>query len=127
MRYGLWRNEIDISLDDLSAIKVMRNRSSGSSLQPFIQKVGQYEIRVVGRPRLSQLRVLMIGIRNPLGGDISPQQVCVWANELRMEGIDSRAGQAYNVKVTSQLADVAEVSFFFPVQYAGIWRNRRSN
>ena len=104
-------NEIDISLDDLSAVKVMRNRSSSSSSQPFMQKVGQYEIRVVGRPRLSQLRVLMIGIRNPLGGDIAPQQVCVWANELRMEGIDSRAGQAYNVKVTSQLADVAEVSF----------------
>lgn len=103
-------NEIDIQLDDLYAIKSDRNRANRPITLPYSTKVGKYNITVVGRPDLSSVQTVMIGIRNPVTPDRAPQSVCIWANELRVGDFDRTSGWAVNARVNTKLADVADVT-----------------
>jgi cell surface protein SprA len=106
-------NELDIALNELYALKARRNRELGSDAMgyPFSAQVRQYKITVVGRPELSTVQTMMIGIRNPSGGSNSgPKSVCIWANELRVSDFDRQAGWAANSRVNAKLADFADVT-----------------
>ncbi len=104
-------NEIDISLDELYAIKSERNRQSLPVTLPYSKKVGKYNITVVGRPDLSTVQTVMIGVRNPITTtDRSAKSVCIWANELRVGDFDRTSGWAVNARVNTKLADVANIT-----------------
>ncbi|EMR04546.1 T9SS outer membrane translocon Sov/SprA [Cesiribacter andamanensis] len=104
-------NEIDISMDELYKLKSLRNRQNVSQDRRFAGVSGKHNIYVKGNPQLNDVRVLMIGVRNPEGGtDMSPKSVCVWANELRVANFDRTAGWATNARLNTKLADVANVT-----------------
>src|SRR5690606_23759107 len=69
--------------------------------------------RVLGRPDLTQVRVIMVGVRNPKSPDRKSHSVCLWANELRMTDFDRTAGWAMNTVLNAKLADFAVVSGSF--------------
>ena len=107
-------NQIDLDLNDLYALKATRDRE-GYNLgilypQAGPQQVGKHGIRILGRPDLSQVKMMMIGVRNPKSSDAKMFDVCIWANELRLTDFDRTAGWATNVVLNTKLADLGTVT-----------------
>ncbi len=102
---NIWpeENQIDVLLQDLVDAK-----SNGSD---------NPNIRVVGLPNLADARNIMIGVRSKTD---ATQNTCinVWANELRVSGIDERGGMAGLVRMDAQLADLGSVGA--ALNYSGI-------
>ncbi len=109
-------NQIDLALDQLYALKIQRDRDQYPLTVPYplagAKPVGdgKHSIRIMGRPDLSQVKVLMIGVRNPKTPDGRPYDVCLWADELRLTNFDQTAGWAANVVVNTKLADLGTVT-----------------
>lgn len=107
-------NEFDFFLRDLYGLKAQRDREGYSLDEPFPLQgpryFGKHGMRVVGRPDLSTVRTIMIGVRNPRTSNGLSHSVCVWANELRLTDFDRTAGWAVNTTLNAKLADFATVS-----------------
>jgi len=107
-------NQIDLDLDDLYALKAQRDRESFPLAESFprsgSKQVGKHLIRILGRPDLSQVKMLMIGVRNPRSTDALPRDVCLWANELRLTDFDRTAGWAANMVLSTKLADLGTIT-----------------
>lgn len=104
-------NEFDFALSKLYKLKVDRDQA-GIPLTvaypldgPSID--GRHGFRILGRPDLTQTKVIMIGVRNPKSADNRAHSVCLWANELRLTDFDRTAGWAVNTVVNAKLADFA--------------------
>jgi cell surface protein SprA len=116
---GIWpeENEIDLDLNELFALKVARDRE-GFPLTEYYprqgpKQVGRHLIRIFGRPDLSSVQVLMIGVRNPKTDDKRSHSVCIWANELRVTDFDRTPGWAVSSTLSAKLADFATVTGAF--------------
>jgi len=109
-------NEIDIPLDLLYQLKARRNRNLPQSeyqfryTEPYDDGTRNYKLTVVGRPELSSVLGLMIGVRNPASADRAARSVCIWVNELRVSNFDRKAGWAANANISAQLADLGTIS-----------------
>ncbi|MDX5428538.1 MAG: cell surface protein SprA [Bacteroidota bacterium] len=114
-------NDVDIDLEILKEVKLERDRvvnaGTGFTRQNkySVLRDGRV-VSVVGSPNLSNVRTIMIGIRNPkkrsVGDPDDGMAKCaeVWVNELRLTGYDNRGGWAANARVTAKLADFGNVS-----------------
>ena len=123
-RYQVWpeANSIDLQFSKLTDLKVLRNSllpdgSSGVQLiKSFERKEGKNTLRVKGNPNFSDVRVFMIGVRNskqtPLTSDDDGLEKCaeIWANELRMSEFDNEGGWASVARITTQIADLGNVT-----------------
>ena len=105
-------NEFDIDLDDLYAMKSRRDRERFplENVYKWPTTVGRNTLRILGRPDLTQVKVIMIGVRNPRSTDQKEHDVCIWANELRLTDFDRTPGWAVNTVLSAKLADFATVS-----------------
>lgn len=114
LRREVWplENEIDLSFDELYALKNLRNNLESDPSRVFARPSanGQYTLKVVGDPKLSAVRVLWIGVRNPKSDDGAPKSVCIWANELRVTDFDKTKGWAAKASLNTNLADFANIS-----------------
>jgi len=108
-------NQIDLDLNELFALKAQRDRED-FPLGELFPRAGpkqvddRHLIRILGRPDLSQVRLMMIGVRNPRTPDGLSRDVCLWANELRLTDFDRTAGWAANVAVSAKLADLGTIT-----------------
>lgn len=113
---AIWpeENEFDFDLDHLYALKAERDRIKFPLPVAYPQEgpriIGRHGFRIVGRPDLSSVRTIMIGVRNPRTSDKRSHSVCIWANELRLTDFDRTAGWAVNTALGMKLADFATVS-----------------
>ncbi|MEJ7647263.1 MAG: cell surface protein SprA [Chryseolinea sp.] len=110
-------NEIDLALDELYAMKAQRDRE-GFPLSEFYPREGpkivdRHRLRIFGRPDLSSVQIMMIGIRNPKTDDKRSLSTCVWANELRVTNFDQTPGWAVSSTISAKLADFATVAGAF--------------
>lgn len=112
-------NNMEIDVDKLIKGKLQRNNvyaSTGTaSSTPYIFNDGSRKITIVGNPTLSEVKTLMVGIRNPKkelnpSDDGSAKCVELWVNELRMNDFDNNGGWAANARVTTKLADLGTVT-----------------
>ena len=107
-------NEFDFVLADLYGLKARRDRENFPLNELFPREApqpsGKHGIRVLGRPDLSSVRLLMIGVRNPRTSDARSFSLCMWANELRLTDFDRKAGWAVNTSLNAKLADFAVLS-----------------
>ncbi|MGB3467800.1 MAG: cell surface protein SprA, partial [Cyclobacteriaceae bacterium] len=114
LRRQVWpeENEINLAMQELYTLKSQRNRLGASPLSPFSRRSedGKYNITVVGDPKLSIVRTLVIGVRNPRSDDRAAKSVCLWANELRVTDFDNTNGWAGRARLNTKLADFATVS-----------------
>lgn len=115
----VWPDEnlFDMDLNALYALKAQRDRESfplGELYPRAGPKVvdGRQGIRIFGRPDLSQVRLMMIGVRNPRD-DGKPINVCIWADEMRLTDFDRTAGWAANAVFNAKLADLGNISTAF--------------
>jgi cell surface protein SprA len=113
---GVWpeANQIDLDLDELYALKVLRDRENYPLGELYPRggphPVDKHGIRILGRPDLSQVKLMMIGVRNPRTADAKSKTVCIWANELRVTDFDRTAGWAGNLVLNTKLADLGTVT-----------------
>lgn len=107
-------NQIDLDLNELYALKAQRDRESFPLAESFPRagpkQAGKHLIRILGRPDLSQVQILMIGVKNPRSTDAQARDVCLWANELRLTDFDRTAGWAANVVLSTKLADLGTIT-----------------
>lgn len=107
-------NEFDLDLDDLYALKADRDKDEFPLNEQYPRagprQVGKNFLRIFGRPDLSSVRVIMIGVRNPKTPDRQPHSVCLWANEMRLTDFNRTPGWAVNTTVSAKLADLATIT-----------------
>lgn len=112
----LWpeANQIDLDLNELYALKAARDREKFPLTQSYPEagpkQIGKHLIRIFGRPDLSDVRVIMIGARNPRTNDRRQYDICFWANELRMSDFNTTPGWAVNTTMSAKLADFATLT-----------------
>lgn len=110
------RNNLDVKLDDLVAVKSERNLAGLASFVPYssVDSKGN-TIVVVGNPNVGEAKTIMLGVLNPKQGPGSPGDdgldKCteVWFNEMRLTSPNEKPGYAATGKVDLQLADLGSV------------------
>ena len=114
-------NSFNIDLSILQDAKQERNRQMqlpGSSLSVsdvFVYLHDGVRISVSGNPNMSNVRVIMIGVRNPIktrnsmADDGNPKSGEVWINELRLSDFVENGGWAANAHLQARLADLGTV------------------
>ncbi|MEM6769789.1 MAG: cell surface protein SprA, partial [Bacteroidota bacterium] len=70
----------------------------------------QHTLRVKGNPNLGFVKVFMIGIKAKDDLNSNGVSAEIWANELRLEGLDERGGVAGIARADIQLADLGNVT-----------------
>ncbi|MBN2669688.1 MAG: cell surface protein SprA [Bacteroidales bacterium] len=117
-RWAVWpeANMFNFYFSDLTNVKTARNNANASNTEVFSSMSGQNKISVKGNPTISDVRTIMIGIRNPkqasntLSDDGMAKTAEIWFNELRLAEFDEQGGWAANMRVAATLADFANVS-----------------
>ncbi|MDR2887711.1 MAG: cell surface protein SprA [Bacteroidales bacterium] len=122
-REKVWpkENQFIIETSLLQEAKQARNREMnqpGSSLSisdVFVYSNGDVRVSVSGNPNMSNIKVIMIGIRNPIktrnpnSDDGNPKSGEVWFNELRLSDFIENSGWAANAHLQMRLADLGAV------------------
>lgn len=122
-RKTVWPREnlFDINLEALVDVKIARNNAmnkAGSHVTLstiYTVLSGTKRMKVTGNPNLSNVKVIMLGIRNPARANNSnddgyQKSVIVWFNELRLTNFNDQGGWAANARVAAKLADLGSVS-----------------
>ena len=111
--WAVWpqANEMNINLEDFQAVKLERNKYT-TDITAYFEKTldNGNVISVVGQPDLSNVRTIMLGIKNPLeknNNEICPE---VWFNELRLEDFVNNGGYAANARIVANLADFGKLN-----------------
>ncbi|MCB0843869.1 MAG: cell surface protein SprA, partial [Bacteroidetes bacterium] len=116
VRTNTWleENEFDFELALLALAKDERNKQGTGLIYRHAYRDSTmpegHQIYIKGTPKLSDVRNIMIGIRNPK--DPLGQPICleVWVNELRMTNFDKSKGWAANANVSFRLADFGTIN-----------------
>ena len=131
-REKVWpkENSFVIEMSLLQEAKQERNRQMnlpGSSLSlsdVFIYSNGNARISISGNPNISNVKVIMIGVRNPIksrssNDDGNPKSGEVWVNELRLSDFVENSGWAANAYLQMRLADLGTVDMVGQVSTPG--------
>jgi cell surface protein SprA len=126
-REKVWptQNYMDLDLQNLVDLKKERNRQkdeAGSGVGYSTVYTGRdpdnerNTISVKGNPSLSDVRVMLIGVRN---NSNTVKSGTVWVNELKVTDFDEDGGWAAKANVNLGVSDVATVNFGAHVETAG--------
>ena len=116
--FAIWpeENNIEIDFEELVEVKNNRNKSIGKnnvqSNRVYTETSGKNKIKVLGNPTISEVRSMMIGIRNPLNvNEVSEDKsAIVWINELRLTDLKNQGGWAATGRIEATLADLGRVT-----------------
>jgi len=108
-------NNLDAFLEDLGKLKLLRLEAAiaPNVLYPAIgmpspiEGLEGYDIRVKGNPNLSNIKTIMLGVKNVANTNQSAE---VWFNEMRVSEFDNEGGWASVVSADANFADFADVS-----------------
>ena len=109
-------NMIDLDLSKLTTLKKQRNSEKQANLSEvsYTTLYSKYDsdnrankMTVTGNPTLSEVSVIMIGVRNNGKATKSGK---IWVNELRLCGIDEGGGWAANGNATLRVSDLATLN-----------------
>ena len=112
-------NFLDIPLDVFTSVKTARNRdrSAGEAgvgytvLYSMLDPNNDHNtVSVMGNPSLSDVRVMLIGVRNKSN---SVKDGTIWVNELKVTDFNESGGWALNANASLSLSDVAMVNFSY--------------
>jgi cell surface protein SprA len=118
-------NMMDFRFEVLTDLKIKRNRSmrmgqSSISFQSVYSEYDPYNTRnkisIVGNPSLSEVKIIMIGVRNNSRETKSAE---VWVNELRLTDFDEDGGWAANANLNLALSDLGMLNMAGRMETAG--------
>ncbi len=126
-RARVWptQNYMDLTLQNLVDLKKARNKEKaveGSGIGYATLYTGRdpdnenNTISVLGNPSLSDVRVMLIGIRN---NSSVTKAGTVWVNELKVTDFDEDGGWALKANATLGLSDIATLNFGTHIETAG--------
>lgn len=117
--YAIWpeKNTIAINFDKLVSVKNNRNKAINNGDKQvktnriYEENDGQNKMKVLGNPTISEVRSMMIGVRNPKkdGEAAQDKSVIVWVDELRLTELKNDGGWAATGRVEATLADFGRV------------------
>lgn len=123
-RAQVWKNEMVVNLDDLPDLKLQRNKAvsrddntvSMQAVYSVIKDEARLSIR--GNPNLSDVRTIMMGVRNPdaqknvltQNDDGMIKSGEIWFNEFRLADFREKGGWAARGRVSTQMADFAMIN-----------------
>ncbi|MBN2237704.1 MAG: cell surface protein SprA [Bacteroidales bacterium] len=114
-------NRLDVDMERLVEVKLNRNineRENTNVLNTgalYSELDGLNKITVKGSPSLSDVKAIMIGVRNPkrsgLGSedDGLSKSAEIWINELRVSDFDNKSAWAATARAKIDLADLGNV------------------
>jgi len=125
----VWRpeNMLDVNFDIFQQVKQERNKRNSLNQISLTSEFSLYDtdnfgeetgrrVSIVGSPNLSNVRTIMIGIRNrkkennKLPDDGLDKSIEVWMNELRLEGFNEHGGWATRGRLQANLADFSTIA-----------------
>lgn len=116
-------NEFNILLTQLPQAKARRNLNGANPTDRFTYTDDLppgHKIHVIGAPTTSNVRVIMVGVRNPRDCNSNEDiDLEVWINELRVTDFDQRPGWAANAQASIDLADFGNVQGSFSTRTPG--------
>jgi len=124
-------NNIEIELDSIVKVKTNRNalirsgNTNYSTSVPYVEYINDRKITVIGSPNIANVKVVMMGIRNPKKqsiydeDDMLPKSVEVWVNELRLTDFDKTKGWAVRGMMRTNLADLGDLALSGSYKSAG--------
>ena len=126
-QYKVWplSNRLDFALQNLVNLKKERNmeRHQANSTVSFTTLYTgrdpdneQNRMAVMGNPSLSDVRVMLIGVRNNTS---STRDGIVWVNELKVTDFDESGGWAAKANVNLGVSDIATLNFGVHKETAG--------
>jgi cell surface protein SprA len=116
-------NRFEITLEIFQDVKQARNDQMRilnstvyyNTVYSLVDGKGN-KVSVKGNPNLSNVRTIMLGIRNPKAGsnpvndDGMPKCGEIWLNELRLTDFNQEGGWAATGRMTTKLADLGTVT-----------------
>lgn len=126
-RRRVWpiENFMDLKLQNLVNLKKERNAEKnieGSGVGYATLYTGRdpdnenNRMAVMGNPSLSDIRVMLIGVRN---NSSTVKDGIVWVNELKVTDFDNSGGWAAKANVNLGLSDIATLNFGTHIETAG--------
>jgi len=118
-------NKFDFPLELLTDVKLNRNkekRKDNSTVNFYTEyfemdpKKPMNKVTVLGNPTLSEVKVIMVGVRNNTG---QTRSVEVWVNELSLTDFNEDGGWAGNVNLYLGLSDLGSVNVAAKKETAG--------
>jgi len=116
-------NRFDFELELLKQVKQNRNNAMkqfGSTVQystAYKESIGKMKITVVGNPNMSNIKTIMLGVRNPskesnfgVVDDGNAKSGIIWFNELRLTDFIEDGGWAANARISTKLADLGNIT-----------------
>ncbi|MDE6285768.1 MAG: cell surface protein SprA, partial [Muribaculaceae bacterium] len=126
-RYVVWprNNFLNVNLQALVDLKMERNRAK-RDMQDGVGFATLYTGRdpdnernrmaVLGNPTLSDVRVLLVGVRN---NSSTTKSGTVWVNELKVTDFNEQGGYAAKANATLSMSDIATVNLGAHVESSG--------
>ena len=126
-RWIVWprSNFLDFNLQTLVELKKERNRAKrnqedgvgfGTLYTGRDPDNNRNRIAVLGNPSLSDVRVILIGVRN---NSASTKAGTVWVNELKVTDFNESGGWASKVNATLNMSDIATLNLGAHIETAG--------
>ncbi|MDR2917144.1 MAG: cell surface protein SprA [Tannerella sp.] len=120
----LSENMFNFTLETFTDLKLERNRAKssgegvtyGTLYSKYDPNNTRNTISIIGNPALSEVQVIMIGIRNNSGDTKSAE---VWINELRVTDFDESGGWAANTNMNLAISDFATINATGSIETAG--------
>ena len=118
-------NMLDLDLDVLTDVKKNRNaqKMAGSGDVSYYSRYSEPDpnnpndmVTVLGNPSLSDVRVVMVGVRNR---STNTKECTVWVDELRVTDFDQEGGWAAKVNANLSLSDIATINFGYHKETTG--------
>lgn len=126
-RQKVWpiSNFLDVAFDAFTDMKLNRNHDMSAHMEGVGYNIvytqrdpdnDRNNISVLGNPSLSDIRTMLIGIRNKSN---SVKDGIIWVNELRVTDFNEYGGWAANVNANLALSDIGMVNFAMHKETAG--------
>ncbi|PCJ66796.1 MAG: cell surface protein SprA [Bacteroidetes bacterium] len=105
-------NEIIVDLEEFYRVKLNRQLNNQSDPNGFYSETlsNGHKISIVGLPDLSNVRTILLGVKNSETSSVDKLSAEVWFNELRLVDFANKGGYAANARLVAKLADFANVT-----------------
>lgn len=107
-----WENDMEIDLNEIAKMK-------SEERYVVVDSTTGRQYRVVGRPSLTNIRQLILGVKNIAGFNSESKfstrdnrdfEGEIWVNELRLSGVRKDKGFAFRARADLQFADVFSIN-----------------
>lgn len=105
-------NELIVELQSFYDVKPEREADKSGSPNRYYTKVlpNGHRISVTGLPDLSNVRTILLGVKNSAISSTNALCAEVWFNELRLVDFANKGGYGANARMVAKLADFANVT-----------------